>query len=422
MTCRLFRTAALLLLLIPALILAQTQPTPAVSISFFGTIESRIGTALVINGQVIDLSAAVVTTPVEPGTIVYVEGSIEPDGSITASSVSAQPHGILPGIIEIEGVITALSGSSVSLASQSFDLTPDTRIIGTLSIGQPVRVYAVALAHNRWAARLVATLDEVPAPAATPELVPPPVTTPEVLPSAVTPPVATPEVVPAGSGSDVQPPAVTPEPVYIDGDDTVPPPVATPEVSYGDDDGGDDHHGGDDHTPVSTPEVRYDGGSEDEDHAPVSTPEVVAPASTPEVAYDDNFRIEGTLDAVGSIAVMVDGQRYFLGDARIDDILHVGDVVRLEVRVVDGQWVLDEIKVIRESPQGGSGSGSSGSGGSGSGGSGSSGSGSGGGSGSSGSGSGGSGSGGSGGSGSGGSGSGGSGSGGSGSGGGGDDD
>jgi hypothetical protein len=76
---------------------------------------------------------------------------------------------------------------------------------------------------------------------------------------------------------------------------------------------------------------------------PVATPEVLPPVSTPEVS--DDFRVEGRLEAVGSSAIMVDGQRYDIRAARIDDPLSVGAFVRMEVRVVDGQFVVERIRV-----------------------------------------------------------------------------
>jgi hypothetical protein len=93
------------------------------------------------------------------------------------------------------------------------------------------------------------------------------------------------------------------------------------------------------------------------------TPEVAAPASTPEVENGEDFDIRGTLDGFTDAEVIVDGRRYFIGGAEIDGRLVPGVQVRLEIRVVNGQWVLEEIKVedsVDGSNSGGSNSGSGG--------------------------------------------------------------
>ncbi len=94
--------------------------------------------------------------------------------------------------------------------------------------------------------------------------------------------------------------------------------------------------------PVLTPEVT----------APVETPEVSARAATPEIEDEDDegddFRVEGRLEAVGSIAVIVDGQRYNISNARVDDVLRVGMYVRMEVREVNGELVVDRIRAEEE--------------------------------------------------------------------------
>ena len=75
-----------------------------------------------------------------------------------------------------------------------------------------------------------------------------------------------------------------------------------------------------------------------------------APAATPELEAGDTFRVEGTLEAVGSRAIIVDGQRYEIGAARRDGTLVVGAHVRLELRVVGSQAVLERIKVTDDPP------------------------------------------------------------------------
>lgn len=170
---------------------------------------------------------------------------------------------------------------------------------------------------------------DVQAPEATAELVATsevPVATPEVTPElTLENPAATPEVT-------IEAPVETPEAtaelnallemvdVPVQTPEVTPmPPAETPEVAE----------------PVETPEIE----------APVATPEVSTPVETPEVeAEDEDFRVEGRLEAVGSAAVIVDGQRYDISNARVDDPLRVGLYVRMEVRRVNGQLIVDRIR------------------------------------------------------------------------------
>lgn len=165
-----------------------------------------------------------------------------------------------------------------------------------------------------------------------------PVTTPDVFAPEMTPEL-TPEVPAATPEVTVEAPAETPEAtaelesllVTADSPEETPEaaatatprptrrPVATPEII----------------APVTTPEVA----------APVDTPEVTAPVTTPEVEDEgEDFRVEGRLEAVGSAAVIVDGQRYDISNARVDDPLRVGLYVRMEVRRVNGQLIVDRIR------------------------------------------------------------------------------
>lgn len=138
----------------------------------------------------------------------------------------------------------------------------------------------------------------------------------------VTPEVFAPEVTPELTPEDpVATPELTPVPeVTADAPVETPEAAVTLEVA----------------NPVVTPEVS----------APVNTPEVSAPVETPEVEDEgEDFRVEGRLEAVGSAAVIVDGQRYDISNARVDDPLRVGLYVRMEVRRVNGQLIVDRIRV-----------------------------------------------------------------------------
>ncbi|MEO8397303.1 MAG: hypothetical protein ABI700_30180 [Chloroflexota bacterium] len=269
---RYFLAVASLILLIPQLLFAQDT-----TIEFYGTIQSANATAIVINGQIVDIQSAQVNAPLTAGTVVHVRATSGADGSFAATEIDPVTPGIIPGIVEIDGLARALNtteaGSIIRVGDTEIDIS-EAEIRGTILPEQPVRVFARSVAPGKWAALLVVGAD-ILSPASTPE---------------VGAPVATPDVLP---------------------------PVATPEVG-----------------------------------APVSTPDVLAPVKTPEAGED--FKITGTLQSLTDADLVVDGQRLFIGGARIEGTLTVGVQVQLEIRVVNGQWVLEAIKVVNGSDDNGS--------------------------------------------------------------------
>jgi uncharacterized membrane protein YgcG len=264
MTRRLLLAAALaLLILFPTLFLVHAQTTPTISIEFTGTVQSANATALVINGQLIDISGAQVSAALVAGQVVRVQASMAAVGSLIAREVDPVAPGLLPGLVEMNGSIDQIDGGALLINGLRVSIV-GAQVDVPLNVGAIVIVYAEQTAPNEWTARLI--MADI-APVATADVFP--VQTPEVLP-----------------------------------------PGATPEVI-----------------------------------APVSTPEVIAPASTPEVEDGEDFEVRGRLDGFTDAEVIVDGRRYFIGGAEIDGRLVPGAQVRLEIRVVNGQWVLEEIKV-----------------------------------------------------------------------------
>jgi uncharacterized membrane protein YgcG len=200
MAYRVVTLIALLLILIQPIALAQTD----VNIEFYGTIQSANSTGLVMNGQIVDIRGAQVTTPLAAGLAVRVQAILLPDGSLAARQIDALPAGVIPGIVEISGTATDFALPVLIVNNQIIDLT-DAEISGSIVIGQIVRVFAVAVTPGVWRARFVDASDNIPAPASTPE-VDSPVT--EALPPEVLMPAFTPEVSDdsggdnSGSGSD----------------------------------------------------------------------------------------------------------------------------------------------------------------------------------------------------------------------------
>lgn len=245
------------LFLLPSLSLAQdaTVPDSPAALEFYGTVQSASATALVVNGQLMSITGAPVNTPLVVGMVVRVQGVVASDGTLTISQIDPVSPGLLPGIVELNGTLTALQGTTAVIGGETIDLTT-AQVVGSLTVGQFVRVYAVQSAPGTWTARSVIG-SSLPSVALTPEVIPP---------------NATPDVLP-----------------------------------------------------------------------PVSTPEVFPPVQTPEVGED--FEIEGTVQAFDANTITIDGSRYFIGSARIDNGLFVGARVRLEIRVVNGEWIVEEVDV-----------------------------------------------------------------------------
>jgi hypothetical protein len=173
--------ATTLLILVQGLVFAQTE----VNIEFYGTIQSANSTAIVINGQIVDVQGVVVNAPLATGVTVRVQATVLPDGSLAARQIEVLPAGVIPGIVEINGVVTDFVLPFLTVNGQVIDIT-GTEISGTVAIGQSVRIFAVSTAPGVWQARFVDAGDAV----TTPPVVLVPATTPEVLPPATTPEVS----------------------------------------------------------------------------------------------------------------------------------------------------------------------------------------------------------------------------------------
>jgi hypothetical protein len=170
-----------LLFVMQGLVFAQTDFT----VEFYGTIQSVNSTAIVINGQIVDVSDTAVNAPLAAGTAVRVQAVMLPDGTFAARQIDVLPSGVIPGIVEINGTVTDFALPIVTINGQSIDIT-GTEISGSIVIGQVVRIFAVAIAPGIWQARFVdaggnlpGANSEVLVPATTPEVLPP-ATTPEV--------------------------------------------------------------------------------------------------------------------------------------------------------------------------------------------------------------------------------------------------
>lgn len=226
----------------------SAQDDGGLNIEFYGTVQSASATAAVINGQLVDITGAEIRAPLTAGTTVRVHAILAADGSLSAREIEPTSPGLIPGIVEIEGTIDAMNGSTVTISGEVFDIA-SAGIGGQLAVGNVARVYAVAVAPHQWNARLVVSTAALQQP--------------------VMPPAATAEIV----TTSIPAPAV----------------VATPEVG-------------------------------------------------------EDFEIFGTVTAFDGTSITVDGQPFFVGSARLDSGIAVGVAVRMEIRVINGNWVIEEIE------------------------------------------------------------------------------
>ncbi|MCC6805389.1 MAG: hypothetical protein IT319_21090 [Anaerolineae bacterium] len=221
----------------------SAQDAGGLTIEFFGTVQSASGTVAAINGQIVDVSSAQINAPLVAGTTVRVHATLAADGRLIAREIDPAAPGLIPGIVEIEGTITAVNGSAITIGGALFDIA-SAGISDQLAVGQMVRVYAVAAAPRQWNALLVV------------------------------------------NAGILQQPATL---------------AAIPEAT--------------------------------------AIPAVLA---TPEVGED--FEIFGTVTAFDGTSITIDGQRFIVGSARLDSGIAVGVAVRMEIRVINGQWVIEEIE------------------------------------------------------------------------------
>lgn len=59
---------------------------------------------------------------------------------------------------------------------------------------------------------------------------------------------------------------------------------------------------------------------------------------------DEDFEIVGTLQSVGDGTLTISGQQFDISQARVDGLLALGSLVRVEFQQVNGQWVVVEVR------------------------------------------------------------------------------
>ncbi|MBZ0275993.1 MAG: DUF5666 domain-containing protein [Anaerolineae bacterium] len=135
---------------------AVVPPADAVGqIELVGLVEAMTVDTITINQQTIDISTAQVNTVLELAAAVKVEGWLLADGTIAAREVNAlAPGDVLPGEIEVVGVVTALDAASITVSGLTIDIS--TAQMAAVVVGDTVKVHASFDAAGLLVAREVA--------------------------------------------------------------------------------------------------------------------------------------------------------------------------------------------------------------------------------------------------------------------------
>ena len=119
---------------------AQSDTT---DVAIVGAISETGGVSLTVNGLAVDISQAQIdaTLTLSVGEVVQVEGTLQADGSVLADTVSVPQSDLLPGEVQIVGLLTGLDATAAVVNGMVFDITAAT-VDPTVLPGAVVRVIA----------------------------------------------------------------------------------------------------------------------------------------------------------------------------------------------------------------------------------------------------------------------------------------
>jgi len=122
-------------------------------IEFAGIVEAQDATSLTVNGVVFDISQARVEAGIGVGSTVRIEGRLT-NGVFVASEVQTANPGVLPGEVELTGVVDSIDGSLITVAGRTLSLT-GAEVDSNITAGQRVRVHLSPAGENLWTVREV---------------------------------------------------------------------------------------------------------------------------------------------------------------------------------------------------------------------------------------------------------------------------
>ncbi|MBX3080153.1 MAG: PepSY domain-containing protein [Anaerolineae bacterium] len=134
-----------------------------------GVIQAMTSNTITVNQQVITTTGAEITTPLQIGVVVRVEGTLNADGSILARQITAVPAGVTPGEVEFIGTLESYSGTVMVVNGQTIDVSR-AEIKPGVTVGQLVKVHATATGTGGWLAREVEPFSADASPHAPDEL------------------------------------------------------------------------------------------------------------------------------------------------------------------------------------------------------------------------------------------------------------
>ena len=120
-----------------------------------GVIETVEGTTITVNGLRIETAGAQIKTVLAVDAAVKVAGVLQPDGTILAREVkAAEDDGLLPGEIEIVGILQVRSPAIAIVNKLVFDISA-AQVQPDLAIGDVVKVHARLGDGSIWLARKI---------------------------------------------------------------------------------------------------------------------------------------------------------------------------------------------------------------------------------------------------------------------------
>lgn len=139
---RYFILIAAALMAIGLQVLFATAQTSDTEVELVGLVEAMDANTITINGQVINLAGTEINTPLTIGAAVQVEGTIGPDGQITAREVGAVDQ-FEPNAVEVTGVVQSFDGATLALAGLTINAVDAEFDANAVVPGALVRVHIV---------------------------------------------------------------------------------------------------------------------------------------------------------------------------------------------------------------------------------------------------------------------------------------
>ena len=145
-----FRTLFVVVFVLLSAVYGWAQ-TPG-EVELVGEVVGMTLDTITVNGQEINIVGAELDVPLALLILVEVEGTLNPDGSITARQVSAAQEDVIAGEAELIGTLDSFDGATMTVNGQVVDVT-NAEIKTGITFGGSVKIHAMATGANTWLAR-----------------------------------------------------------------------------------------------------------------------------------------------------------------------------------------------------------------------------------------------------------------------------